>query len=75
MDPGYEAKRLIDVARAVRISKRLAAHDRRPREEIERVQRERLDALLRHAKQHSPYYREVLDANGQAPVLTKDGMN
>jgi phenylacetate-CoA ligase len=69
MDPAYEAKRLIDVARAVRISKRLAAHDRRPREEIERVQCERLAALEDHARRHSAYYR-----GAHPPVLTKQSL-
>jgi len=70
MDPVYEAKRLIDVARAVRLSKRLAAGERRPRAEIERRQRGSMQALERHAAARSAYYREVL-GGGAAPVLTK----
>jgi phenylacetate-CoA ligase len=66
MQPAYEAKRLIDIARALRLAKRLASQDHRPREETERVQRQRFDALLRHARANAPYY-----AAGPPPVLTK----
>jgi phenylacetate-coenzyme A ligase PaaK-like adenylate-forming protein len=70
MDPAYELKRLADVTRGLRISKRLAKGERRSREETGRMQRERLAELTRHAREHSPYYREAL-AGGELPVLTK----
>lgn len=38
----------------------LLAHDRWSRDELLAYQRDRLSALLRHAVEHSPYYREAL---------------
>jgi phenylacetate-CoA ligase len=76
MDPSYEAKRLIDVARVVRLSRKVAAEERLPRERLEQLQRERLEALVRHAAAHSPYYRERIDPDTPVeltslPVLDK----
>jgi phenylacetate-CoA ligase len=48
------------VARAVRHARGLAERERWPRERREARQRERLNALVRHAAAHSPYYREAL---------------
>jgi phenylacetate-CoA ligase len=58
----------------------LLAHDAWSREELERHQRERLLATVRHAAAASPYYREALGPAATAPdvdlaalpVLTKD---
>ena len=41
----------------------LLEHDRWPRERLLAYQRERLEALLRHAVERSPYYREALGAD------------
>jgi phenylacetate-CoA ligase len=48
----------------------LLARDAWSREELLAHQRERLDELYAHARNHSPYYREVL-GSGDPPVLTK----
>jgi hypothetical protein len=58
MDLAYQRKRLVDVARSVRLSKALAEQERWPRERLERHQRERIDALVRHAASESPFYKE-----------------
>jgi phenylacetate-coenzyme A ligase PaaK-like adenylate-forming protein len=58
----------------------LLAHDAWSREQLERHQRERLLAVLRHAVAASPYYRETLGRAATAadvdlaalPVLTKE---
>jgi phenylacetate-CoA ligase len=56
------------------------ARDRWSREELLRFQRERVQALIRHAVTHSPYYREVLGADAaerplvELPTLPKSTM-
>jgi phenylacetate-coenzyme A ligase PaaK-like adenylate-forming protein len=57
MDVGYQAKRLVDVGRALRAARALAERERWPREGLERHQQQRLDALVRYAVEHSPFYR------------------
>jgi phenylacetate-coenzyme A ligase PaaK-like adenylate-forming protein len=76
MDLAYDAKRLIDVARAFRLARRLAERERWPPERLRAHQQERLEALVRHALAHSPFYRERLPATGPVdlaalPVLDK----
>jgi phenylacetate-CoA ligase len=65
MDPHYEATRLIDVARMLKLAARSAERERWPREQLIRFQQERLEALVAHARAHSPYYRERI---GGGPV-------
>src|SRR6188474_2738935 len=65
MDPRYEATRLIDIARMLKLASRSAERERWPRERLARFQQERLEALAAHASAHSPYYRERI---GGAPV-------
>jgi len=60
MDLPYQTKRLVDVARGLRISRELTERERWPRERLERYQQERLDRLVRYAREHSPFYRERL---------------
>jgi len=48
------------VARALRHARGLAERERRPRERREARQRERLTALVAHAREHSPYWSEAL---------------
>lgn len=57
MDVGYQAKRLVDVGRALRAARALAERERWPRERLERHQQQQLDALVRYAVEHSPFYR------------------
>ena len=69
MRPGYHAKRIVDVAAALRAARTLTEAERRPREAIERRQRERIDAIVRHAVARSPFYRERFDGLvGPRPV-------
>ena len=58
MDVPDEAKRLIDVGRALRMARAIAPRERWPRERLERHQREGVDAIVRHAIARSPLYRE-----------------
>jgi phenylacetate-CoA ligase len=58
MDLSYQRKRLADFARGAKRSRELAERERWPRERLELCQQERLDALVRHAAVHSPYYRD-----------------
>jgi phenylacetate-CoA ligase len=74
---GYRIKRLQDMARGIRASrKELAKRERWPRERLERFQRQRLNDLLRYAAEHAPFWRERLPADSavsldRLPVLTK----
>jgi phenylacetate-CoA ligase len=67
----YHRRRLGDFAASLRLSRELSARERWPRERLERHQHERLDALVRHAAAHSPFYRDrlagVLD-DGPVPL-------
>jgi len=47
-----------DVARALRIARRLEGHEQWSPEVLRAHQRRRLLAIVRHAAAHSPYYRE-----------------
>jgi phenylacetate-coenzyme A ligase PaaK-like adenylate-forming protein len=75
MDPRYEATRLIDVARMLRLAARAEERERWPREQLLRFQRARLEALVAHARAHSPYYRERIGGGpvelAALPVLDK----
>ena len=50
----YRIERLQDMGRALRASKELADAERLPRERVERLQHERLNALVRYATESSP---------------------
>lgn len=76
MNPTDRARRIADVARAVRMSRTLARQERMPRPELAALQRRRLDELVAHAVTHSPYYRERIGGGGSRelaalPVLDK----
>jgi phenylacetate-CoA ligase len=82
MDVGYQAKRLVDVGRALRAARVLGGQERWPRERLERHQRERLNALVSYAVERSPFYRDRfagLSATGHVelaalPTLDKGTM-
>ena len=63
---------------ALKQSKAFAAHERLPRAELMRRREERLERLLRHAREHSAFYRERIPAGpvalDQIPVLEKAEM-
>jgi phenylacetate-CoA ligase len=84
MRPRYTIRRLRDVKRALAIARRLAEQERWSREELLEFQRDRLSSLVRHAVQHSPFYRDLyarerLPSDGsielvRLPLLTKAGV-
>lgn len=66
---GYHRRRLADFAGGIRLARELAAGERWPEGRLRRHQQERLDALVRHAARHSPFYRERLaGVIGDGPV-------
>jgi phenylacetate-CoA ligase len=79
---GYHRRRLADFLGGMRLSRELIEHERWPKGRLLRHQQERLDALVRHAMRHSPFYRELLSGvvrNGpvelsRLPVLDKTRM-
>jgi hypothetical protein len=54
MELSHDVKRLIDVGRALRLSRGWAPRERWPRERLERHQREAVDAIVRHAVARRP---------------------
>ena len=66
------------MGRAMRASRELAEVERWPRARVERLQRDRLDALAPHASEHSAFWRERLPHGpvelSALPVLTKAEM-
>jgi phenylacetate-CoA ligase len=68
-------RKFAEFAGARRSAREHAAHERLPRERLAAHQRERLDALVRHAAAHSPLYREYAGAALEdLPVLDKATM-
>ncbi len=78
--PRYEAKRLRELGRAIRLERQLESHDRMHRTDIEALQRRSLARLVRHAVDRSPLYREHLagvDLSGEItlselPTVTRE---
>jgi phenylacetate-CoA ligase len=66
---GYRTKRLQDFARGLRESKALLERERWPRERLERFRQERLEALIRHARERSRFWHERIPAG---PVRLDD---
>jgi phenylacetate-CoA ligase len=58
MDFTYERTRLADVVAGARLARELGARERWPREQLARLQQERLEALVHHAVTRSSFYRE-----------------
>lgn len=66
---GYHRRRLADFVRGMRLAREITEHERWPRERLREYQQQRLDALVRHVAEHSPYYRERLSGLlGSGPV-------
>jgi len=78
----YHHRRLADFAAGLRLARALVRDQRHPRPELLRLQRERLEGIVRHAAARSPFYRErlagLVDRGpvelGALPVLTKAEM-
>jgi phenylacetate-CoA ligase len=69
----YERDRLGNFAAALRGARELRERERWPRERLREHQRERLAALVRHAVEHAPYWRERLGGiDGRGPVDLAD---
>ena len=73
---------LVDAFRALGVQREMRARDTWNRERLERFQRERLLALVRHAVERSPFYADLYRGRdlgedlqlGDLPVLTKTAM-
>ncbi len=66
---GYHRRRLGDFAGGMRLARELAARERWPCERLRRHQQERIEAVVRHAVGHSPFYQERLaGVVGNGPV-------
>jgi phenylacetate-CoA ligase len=66
---GYHLRRLADFSGGMRLSRELIRHERWPHERLREYQQERLNAFVRHAAEHSPFYRELLSGViGSGPV-------
>ena len=67
----YHQRRLADVAAALRQARTQTGREQRPRAQLAEHQQQRLEAVVRHAATHSPYYRRRLaetGALGNGPV-------
>ncbi len=75
---GYHRDRLASFGAGLKQSKVFLAQERMPREELDRVGAQRLEALLAHAREHSAFYRERIPTGPvtleQVPPLDKDEM-
>src|SRR5215218_2269261 len=66
---GYYLRRLADFSGGMRLSRELIRHERWPHERLREYQQKRLNAFVRHAAEHSPFYRELLSVViGSGPV-------
>jgi len=82
MRPVYRARQLVDVARALRIHRRLRAHDAWPAARLKDHQRDRFLRLVRHAVRNSAFYRrfyagiriDETTTPDRLPVIDKDTM-
>jgi len=67
----YHQRRLADVAAALRQARTQTGREQGPRAQLAEHQQQRLEAVVRHAATHSPYYRRRLaetGALGNGPV-------
>jgi phenylacetate-CoA ligase len=74
----YHAKRVRDVAEALVHSRALTEREHWPRERLERFQQERLEAVVRHARERSPFWAGRLPRGRvrleDLPTLAKEEM-
>ena len=70
-----QRRRLADFARAVRLARELAGRERWPRERLASFQQQRLEQLVRDARERSPFWRNRLPAGrvrlAELPTLDK----
>jgi phenylacetate-CoA ligase len=77
----YHRRRLADVAQALRLARSQVSREQGPRAQLGQHQQQRLEAVVRHAAAHSPFYRRWFDQTGalgdgpvqlqRLPVLNK----
>jgi phenylacetate-CoA ligase len=77
----YHQRRLADTAAALRLARTQISREQGPRAQLADHQQQRLEAVVRHAATHSPFYRRWFDQTGalgaepvelaRLPVLTK----
>jgi phenylacetate-CoA ligase len=74
----YHAKRVRDVAEALGRARALTEREHWPRERLERFQQERLEAVVRHARERSPFWAGRLPRGRvrleDLPTLAKEEM-
>lgn len=68
MAPTKQARRLAEIAGAMRLARELIGHDRWTGAELAAHQRRRLEELVRHAAASSPFYREHYAGVGLGPA-------
>ena len=67
----YQRRRMADVAAALRLARTQTSREHEPRSQLASHQQQRLEAVVRHAATHSPFYRRRLaetGALGDGPV-------
>lgn len=67
MAPTNQARRLAEIAGAMRLGRELIGHDRWTGAELAAHQRRRLEEMVRHAAASSPFYREHYAGIGLGP--------
>jgi len=67
MAPTNQARRLAEIAGAMRLGRELIGHDRWTGAELAAHQRRRLEEMVRHAAASSPFYRERYAGIGLGP--------
>jgi phenylacetate-CoA ligase len=60
----YHRRRLADVAKALRLARSPVSREQRPRALLASHQQRRLEAVVRHAATHSPFYRRWFAETG-----------
>jgi phenylacetate-CoA ligase len=60
----YHQRRLADVAAALRLARTQTSREQGPRAQLAQHRQQRLDAVVRHAATHSPFYRRWFAQTG-----------
>jgi putative adenylate-forming enzyme len=60
----YRRRRVADTAAALRLARTQVSREQRPRAQLATHQQQRLEAVVRHAATHSPFYRRWFNQTG-----------
>jgi phenylacetate-CoA ligase len=60
----YQRRHLADLGAALRLARAQSSREHGPRAELARHQQQRLEAVVRHAATHSPFYRRHFAETG-----------